>query len=290
MSAVVNNKLLLYADDSAILVTGKDRLQIEKELSKELQSVSEWLVDNKLSLHLGKTESILFGSKIRLKKGSSLNISCNGTDIKSTSSVKYLGALLDNSLSCDEMVNSVIQKVNSRLKFLYRKRNFLNEHTKKLLVSSLIQCHFDYACSFWFHCLTNKLKNKLQVTQNKMIRFVLSLEQISHISKNHFKDLNWLPVQKRVDQITLCHVFKIKHGLAPDYMSEHFVSQDSVHSHNTRFSKSGCFSVPKVKSHGFKSFSYNGCKLWNQLPSDIRAITNLSHFKNSIKQHYLSVI
>jgi len=87
MSAVVNNKLLLYAEDSAILVTGKDRLQIEQELSKELQSVSEWLVDNKLSLHLGKTESILFGSKIRLKKGCSLNISCNGTDIKSTSSV-----------------------------------------------------------------------------------------------------------------------------------------------------------------------------------------------------------
>ena len=36
-----------------------------------------------------------------------------------------------------------------------------------------------------------------------------------------------------------------------------------------------CSFVPKVKSHGLKSFSYNGCKLWNQLPSDIRAITNL---------------
>jgi len=68
MSADANNKLLLYADDSAILDTGKDRLQIEQELSKEHQSVSEWLVDNKLSLYLGKTESILFGSKIRLKK------------------------------------------------------------------------------------------------------------------------------------------------------------------------------------------------------------------------------
>jgi len=112
-----------------------------------------------------------------------------------------------------------------------------------------------------------------------MIRFLLSLEQRSHISKNHVKDLNWLPVQMRVDQITLCHVFKIKHGLALDYTSEHFVLQDSVHSHNTRFSKSGCFSVPKVKSHGLKSFSYNGCKLWNQLPLDIRAITKLSHFK-----------
>ena len=114
-------------------------------MSKELQSASEWLVDNKLSLHLRKTESILFGSKIRLKKGSSLNISCNGTDIWSTSSVRYLGALLDNPMSCDEMVDSVIQKVNSRLKFLYRKRTVLNEHTKKRLVSSLIQCNFDYA-------------------------------------------------------------------------------------------------------------------------------------------------
>ena len=47
---------------------------IDQELSKEIQSVSEWLVDNMLSLHLGKSESILFGSKIRLKKGSSLNI------------------------------------------------------------------------------------------------------------------------------------------------------------------------------------------------------------------------
>jgi len=58
----------------------------------------------------------------------------------------------------------------------------------------------------------------------KLISFVLSLEQRSHISKNHFKDLNWLPVQQKIDQITLCHVFKIKHGLARDYMSEHFVS------------------------------------------------------------------
>jgi len=68
MSAVVNHKLLLYADDSAILVTGKDSLQLKQKLSKELRSVSEWLVDNKLSLHLGKIESILFCSKIRLKK------------------------------------------------------------------------------------------------------------------------------------------------------------------------------------------------------------------------------
>ena len=54
-------KLLLYADDSTILFSHKDLDQIANKLGRVLESCSEWLVDNKLSLHLGKTECILFG-------------------------------------------------------------------------------------------------------------------------------------------------------------------------------------------------------------------------------------
>ena len=76
--------------------------------------MSEWLIDNKLSLHLGKTESILFGSQPRLKSKSALNISCKGTAIEGKDSVKYLGAVLEQSLSGEAMVNSIIQKANAR--------------------------------------------------------------------------------------------------------------------------------------------------------------------------------
>ena len=54
MSGAVSNKLLLYADDSAILVADKCLPYIETVLHNELEIVSEWLVNNKLSLHLGK--------------------------------------------------------------------------------------------------------------------------------------------------------------------------------------------------------------------------------------------
>ena len=43
-----------------------------------------------------------------------------------------------------------------------------------------------------------------------------------HAGPEHFKFLNWLPVTKRVDEIILCHVFKIRSGTAPDYLSEYF--------------------------------------------------------------------
>ena len=58
-------KLLLYADDSTILFSHNDPDVIASKLGKVLGSCSSWLVDNKLSLHLGKIESVLFGSKRR---------------------------------------------------------------------------------------------------------------------------------------------------------------------------------------------------------------------------------
>ena len=54
MPDTVKRKLLLYADDSAMLVSGKDAVYIEETLSKELHFVRDWLTDNKLSLHLGE--------------------------------------------------------------------------------------------------------------------------------------------------------------------------------------------------------------------------------------------
>ena len=54
MKAAVKCKLILYADDSALLVSGKDVVKIEQVLSGELKVVNEWLEVIRLSLHLGK--------------------------------------------------------------------------------------------------------------------------------------------------------------------------------------------------------------------------------------------
>jgi len=67
MAAVVNNKILLYTDDTGILVNGQSISYIETVLCSDLALISEWLVDNKLSLHLSKTESYLVWIKTQTK-------------------------------------------------------------------------------------------------------------------------------------------------------------------------------------------------------------------------------
>ena len=91
MPMSVKCKLLLYADDSTLIISGSDPKVIADTLSFELNSCRQWLMDNKLSLHLGKTESILFGSKRKLRKVTSFEVKCNNEVIQNDDSVKYLG-------------------------------------------------------------------------------------------------------------------------------------------------------------------------------------------------------
>ena len=117
MSTAVNCDLCLYADDSMLLVSGKNVRQIAKALKTEMNGISDLLQANRLSLHLGKTESILFGSVRKLKKASKMKISCNNVEIEAKSSVKYLGVVLDQDLTGKTMGGNVVGKVNSVLKF-----------------------------------------------------------------------------------------------------------------------------------------------------------------------------
>ena len=84
MSGAISNKLFVDADDSAILIADKCLSNFETVLQNELEILSEWLVDNKLSLHLGKMESILFRSRPRFKSLSVLSITFKGTFIEQT--------------------------------------------------------------------------------------------------------------------------------------------------------------------------------------------------------------
>ena len=83
----------------------------------------------------------------------------------------------------------VIEKINSRLKFFLKNR-FLDAPLRRLLCNALIESHFDYACTASYPKLKEKLKDNLQVIQNKCIRFCWKLQCREHISNEYFQRLN----------------------------------------------------------------------------------------------------
>ena len=101
--------------------------------------------------------------KVMLK----LYITYQGIDIKQNSQVTYLGCILDEIMSGEPNAQKSINKINSKLNYLFRKNHFLTPILKRFLCNALIQSHFDYACTAWYPNLNKKLKNKIQTNQNK---------------------------------------------------------------------------------------------------------------------------
>ena len=98
-----------------------------------------------------------------------------------------------------------------------------------MIVLAMVQCHYDYACAMWFSRISISAKKRLQIVQNKVIRFVLGIPTRTHLGCSEFSRVNILPVKYRADQIKLNHMFNIVHGSAPEYLKQSINSQRSRH-------------------------------------------------------------
>jgi hypothetical protein len=254
-----------------------------------MDKCNKWLIDNNLSLHTGKTELVLFGTKRKLNKIENYSITCYDQTISASPTVNYLGLTIDQFLSGDQMALDIIKKVNSRLKFLYRQANFLDQKTKKTLCSALVLCLFDYSISSWYGGISKVMANKLQCTQNKVIRFILNKDSRYHITQADFKCIGLLDVQTRAKQLRLNHVFNIVNGHGPEYMKSKFKRVSDVHQYNTRGSVHN-FHVPKINTINAGSFYYNSIQDWSILPNHIKAIIQKYRFKKEVKQHLFSTM
>ena len=286
MSQAVTCDLLLYADDSCLVYAGKDKNEIERKLNEDFNSLCDWFVDNKLSIHFGedKTKSILFGTGKKLKNLKDLDISRGEIKIKQHSQVVYLGCTLDSKLSGSPMATQVLGKINGRLKFLYRKQSFLSPSYKRLLCNALIQPHFDFANLAWYTNLTKRSKKKLQASQNKCIRFCLGMGNREHVGAVEFKKINWLPTKERYEQSILTSIYKFFNNSAPAYYEEIYcpMKQSQV----TRFSFQKLTLSCQKSNRGLRTLSYLGPRLWNNLPQSLKASNNANSFKHKLKSAF----
>ena len=94
----------MYADDTSISYSSKPISLINNAASKDLHSLKTWLDENKLSLDVAKTQSILIGSRYRIREleqpgthKPSLQIGDEAISI--ITGIKYLGVHVDQFLN-----------------------------------------------------------------------------------------------------------------------------------------------------------------------------------------------
>ena len=185
------------------------------------------------------------------------------------------------------MAQKIIHKANASLKFLYRKKMFLNQYCRKTVCMAMImmQSRIDYTSNFYHHSLPKFLHSRLQVVQ-KIIRYVLNYSNRTHLVANDFNEGKRMSIENRIKYLAASHEFNCIYEQAPEYLQV-FERVNESHHYNTRHSVNALI-LPKVGSYGIKSFHYIGAKIWNSLPDEIQTTFSKSLFKMRCKKHFMS--
>lgn len=275
----------LYADDTTIYDIQCDKHILERNLQTALNELKVWCEINGMLLNTSKTKVMLISTR---QKRASLNdnkidLTFNDIDLEMTSGDKILGLNINENLLWNDHFNFVSKKVSTYLWLLSKIRYLLSIEHRKLFYNAYIQPHFDYCCVIWANSSNCNL-SKITKLQRRACKIILADEYTDLITS--LTKLNILSFDETVFLQKAKIMYKIRHNLAPDYLSElfHMHSNFLESTNNTmtlRSVTSKCMHVPRPKTEMFKgSLSYSGTIIWNSIPLNVRNLNSLTCFAN----------
>ena len=272
----------LYADDTVLYYSDKDPQVVESVLNDELNKVIKWMDKNKLKLNCTKTVGMLLGTKHMLSKHSNLHLKINDIDINNVESVKYLGVYIDRELKWNIQIEHMCSKIGKMIGFLGRLRYFVSESILRIIYTSIILPHFDYADVVW-QSASKKYLNLMQKLQNRAGRIILKINPYSHVSTAHIHDiLKWKKLDVRQLEHMNVMMFKILHDLAPEYMKRSILNKPNKYFLRNRSN----LSLPKPRTNNCKrTFYYRAASSYNKLPLEIRGAPTIQSFKTSMQKY-----
>jgi hypothetical protein len=144
---------VLFAADTNLTTSGSTASEIQDNLEIELNKVHMWLLANKLTLNVDKTEYVLIGSRQRLTQICSDPILSMGSEgIKRVLSTKTLGVVVDECITWKDHIKKVGKKAAKGIGILRRSKHLFDKDTLKTIYSGFVLPHFDYCSLVWNNC------------------------------------------------------------------------------------------------------------------------------------------
>ena len=128
-SVIKHGKTFLYADDLAVVVSGKDPARVKALLQADLDSIGKWCAANKLTVNSEKTQVLWVYSPRSIPNLVGQELTLNGVVLKVVQEFNYLGVKVDTYLSLSSQLKKQIGLMRLRLSQLRRVRMRTDQYT-----------------------------------------------------------------------------------------------------------------------------------------------------------------
>ena len=284
-NCIKNFALRLFADDSNVFITSNRLEELYTYGNQVLYQLYQWMLCNKLSLNLSKTNYIIFKPSDHINKyinNNKLTLTLNNSFVTRVYSVKYLGVIIDDQLNWQEHINNLTVKLNKFVGIFYKRKNLLPLQCRKNIYNCFILSNINYGIEVYGYT-TKTILHPLDMACNKTLR-ALQYKSMYSNTKELYRNFNVLPVNKLFEFNTLKFMYKInfKSSCLPTVIRDLYTMNYTVHQYFTR-SYNMCHSFVVEK---FSPVTYS-LKLWNNLPLHLKSNLSFSLFITNIKQYLL---
>ena len=214
----------------------------------------------------------------------SFKVTINNHTISPEDSLKYVGVLLDNTLSWKPHVQKVKTQLSRACGILSKFKHYTSPPVQKVVYNSLIHADLNYSVLNWGSA-SNTTIEPLTKLQNKAIKIINPTNMGS--LQDHFQHLNILCLPKLYSFSVGKFMHSYHNKLLPNHFDEYFITLSSIHYHSTRLATSKNLFLPRVNSSSGKcSLKFIGPKVWSSILNDIKLSTTCT-FKWKLKKHLL---
>ena len=173
----VHNKIIVYADDTTAIVSGRNFREAIEKGNDILQRFLDYFNLNKLSINLIKTKCMIYGPKT-MKHGQKKDtiLMMDGEEIEEVSEIKFLGIIINNKLSWEKHKLYVNRKVSQSLGIIYNCKKVMSEEEVINIYKTFSQSNPLYVIEVWGHSI--KSENDILIkAQNKVLRMIFDCKR-----------------------------------------------------------------------------------------------------------------
>jgi len=268
-----NEKLSNYADDNTLTAIDASPNIMLQKLTSDTNNATKWFRINSIKANPNKFQAMVLGNKME-----HFQVEIGSNIITDESYVKLLGVYLDKNLNFNKHISELCKKAARQINVLKRLSKILDENSKLTIFKSFILCHFNYCPLIWHFCGKTNTK-KLERLQERALKLIFNDRTYSYSELLQKADISELVISRL--RLIALEVYKIIHNQTPQYLSNMFVQNDN--GYNLRGSNNVTIPLVKTTRNGINSLRYQGSKIWNSLPDDIKVAKDQNIFKHLIK-------
>jgi len=131
----------IFSDDTNLTLVSDNYLSLQTKVNCEIQKIDIWFKSNKLSLNYNKTEYMVVTRK---KEKCNFRINIGGHEISQKECIRYLGVMLDDSLTWKQHIAHVSRKLSNGCWALSQIRKYFNSQMVKKVYFALLYPHIQY--------------------------------------------------------------------------------------------------------------------------------------------------